>query len=137
MSFVMYGPHLLHSVPYPSIVADADTVYITIAALHMQPLSCGTVMLKSADPNDYPICDPQFFSTDTDRYIMRAAIRNDFRLIATAPLFDAIGDDIAPVGYETLTELSGDEEIDARIREYANMISHPMRTCALGSVIDV
>lgn len=137
MSFVVYCSHLPHPVLYPSIVADPDTAYITIAALHMQPLSCSTVMLKLADPNCYSICKPQFFSIDTDRFIMRGAIRNNLRLIATAPLADAIGDKIAPMGYETLKELSSDENIDARVRKYANMISHPMGTCALVGVIDV
>ncbi|KAJ4985188.1 hypothetical protein SVAN01_09324 [Stagonosporopsis vannaccii] len=136
MSFVMYLPLLPNPVLYPEIVADAEAAYISIAALHMQPLSRGTVTLKSADPNDYPVCDPKFFSTDTDRFIMRAAIRDNLRLAATAPLADEIGDEIAPVGFDPLTERSSDEEIDARVREFANTISHPMGTCALGSVLD-
>lgn len=136
MSFVMYYPLLAHPVFYPSIVADTESAYISIVALHMQPLSRGTVTLRSADPKDLPICNPNFFSTNTDRFIMRAAIRDNLRLAATVPLAEEIGDEIAPVGFGTLTESSSDEDMDARVREFANTISHPMGTCALGSVLD-
>jgi choline dehydrogenase-like flavoprotein len=102
----------------------------------MMPLSRGTVTLKSKDPLENPVCDPRFFSTHTDRFIMRRAIREGLLLAATSPLGEEIEGEVAPLGSATLTKDSLDEEIDARVRAETMTISHPIGTCALGTVLD-
>jgi choline dehydrogenase-like flavoprotein len=134
MSLVSYYPLHARPVLYPSI--NDDGAYISITALHMLPLSRGTVTLRSKDPGDHPVCDPKFFSTETDRFIMRSAIRGNLRLVETEPLADEIEGEVAPIGFSTLTSHSSDEEIDERVRAFAVTIAHPMGTCALGSVLN-
>ena len=134
MSIVSYYPLSARFDLYPSI--NDDGAYISITALHMLPLSRGTVTLRSKDPRDHPVCDPKFFSTETDRFIMRSAIRNNLRLVETEPLADEIEGEVAPVGFPALSSHSSDEEIDERVRAFAVTIAHPMGTCALGSVLD-
>lgn len=120
---------------FPSIVLG-DGMHVGIATIHMMPLSRGTVTLKSNDPLDNPVCDPRFFSTHTDRFIMRRAIREGLLLAATGPLAEEIEGEVAPLGSVPLTKDSGDEEIDARVRAETMTISHPIGTCALGTVLD-
>ncbi|KAJ8119092.1 hypothetical protein OPT61_g62 [Boeremia exigua] len=136
MSLIMYYPLPAHPLLYPEIASDNKGSYISVAAIHMQPLSRGTVTLKSADSRDHPVCDPRFFSTNTDKFIMRTAIRDNIRLTATVPLADELAGEVAPVGFPALTLDSSDEDIDARVRALTMTVAHPMGTCAIGSVLD-
>ena len=135
MSIVLYYPLLADLGPFPSI-SEANGDHIAISALHMQPLSRGTVTLRSADPRDYPVCDPKFFSTHTNCFIMWAAIRNNIRVASTSPLVDELEGEVAPTGFKALTIGSTDEEIDERVRAFVMTVTHPMGTCALGTVLD-
>jgi choline dehydrogenase-like flavoprotein len=123
-------PHL-----YPS-VAGTSGAHIDFVALHMLPLSRGTVTLASPDPAANPIINPRFLSTHTDRFIMRRAVRENIALASTAPLADVLEGEVAPVGFEALGPESSDEQIDERVRAFAMTISHPMGTCAVGTVLD-
>ncbi|KAF1844328.1 GMC oxidoreductase [Cucurbitaria berberidis CBS 394.84] len=107
-------------------------------ALHMLPLSRGTITLKSADPNDGPICNPRFLSTHTDRYILRRAVRENIKLVETEPFASEIEGEAPPADpkFPILTSQSSDEDIDSRIRAFAATVLHPMGTCALGTVLD-
>ncbi|KAF2024147.1 mitochondrial putative choline dehydrogenase [Setomelanomma holmii] len=134
MSVPFYYPLLAFPPLYPNM--SEDNTIIAFAAIHTLPLSRGTVTLKSADPKDNPICDPRFLSTDTDRFIIRRAVRENMRIAATSPLADEIEGEVAPVGFPTLTKDSSDEDIDQRIRALVATIAHPMGTCAFGTVLD-
>lgn len=135
MSIILYYPVLAHPDLFPGI-SEANGDHISVAALHMQPLSRGTVNLRSANPRDHPVCDPKLFSTNTDRFIMRTAIRENILLASTSPLADELKGEVAPRGFKALTPESTDEEIDERVRAFAMTFSHPMGTCALGTVLD-
>jgi choline dehydrogenase-like flavoprotein len=134
MIIPFYSPLFAHPSLFPSIAED--NAHISFTALHMLPLSRGTVTLKSADPNDSPVCDPRFLSTATDRFVMRRAARENMRIVATSPLADEIAGEAAPLGFPALTNEAPDEEIDARIRAFTATIAHPMGTCAFGTVLD-
>ncbi|CAO2652567.1 Nn.00g008500.m01.CDS01 [Neocucurbitaria sp. VM-36] len=136
MNMTFYLPMFAHPLLYPTIKEDGS--HIGLAALNMLPLSRGTVTLKSADPKDNPVCNPRFFSTATDRYIMRRAVRENLILAETEPLASEIETEVAPADpkFPVLTSQSSDEDIDARIRAYTATIAHPMGTCALGTVLD-
>lgn len=136
LDMTIYYPTMAHPAVYPTVKKEGE--HITFIALHMFPLSRGTVALKSADPNDYPICNPRFMSTHTDRYILRRAVREILHLASTPPFADEIECQVAPADskFDALTIESSDEEIDARIRAFTATILHPMGTCALGTVLD-
>jgi choline dehydrogenase-like flavoprotein len=134
MSLTFYDARFAPPPLYPSI--KEDNAHIGIAALHMLPLSRGTVTLKSASPADNPVCDPKFFSTETDRFILRRAVRENLKIVSTAPFADEIDTEIAPLGFPVLTKDSSDDEIDKRTRAMTMTVSHPMGTCALGTVLD-
>lgn len=104
----------------------------------MLPLSRGSVTLKSADPNDKPICNPRFLSTNADRFTLRRTVRENLTLVETEPLVSEIQGEVAPADprYPVLTSKSSDDEIDARIRAFTITVEHSMGTCALGAVLN-
>lgn len=122
----------------PGVYADVvdEGTRIAVASVHVMPLSRGTVTLKSKDPLDAPVCDPKFLSTETDRFIMRKAVRENLRLVDAAPLKEEIAEEVPPKGFGALTARSSDAEIDERNAKVATTIFHPMGTCALGTVLD-
>jgi choline dehydrogenase-like flavoprotein len=135
MSVTFYDSLLAPPPFFPSISHDKGE-YISMGAMHMSPLSRGSITLSSNDPADYPICDPKFMSTHTDRFILRRAIRENLNILSTAPLADEIEGEIPPLGFKALHKESTDEEIDERVRAHMGTVSHPMGTCALGTVLD-
>lgn len=136
MSMTFYNPLLAHPLLYPTVKEDG--AHICIMTLHMLPLSRGIITLKSANPNDGPMCNPRFLSTNTDRYILRRAVRENLTLVETEPLASEIESEVAPADprFPILTSQSSDEDIDMRIRAFAATVAHPMGTCALGTVLD-
>ena len=75
----------------------------------------GTVKLRSLNPFDSPIVDPNFLSTDFDIKTMVAAIKEAKRFV-TAEAWE--GFVIAP--WEPLASASTDEEIAQYVRDYAS-----------------
>ncbi|EUC49459.1 GMC oxidoreductase [Bipolaris oryzae ATCC 44560] len=136
LSLAVYYPFLVDPTIFPTVKEDG--AHISLCAFHMLPLSRGSVTLNSADPNDKPVCDPRFLSTNTDRFILRRAVRENLRLVETGPLAAEVEGEVPPAGaqFPALTTKSSDEEIDARITQFAGTICHPMGTCALGTVLD-
>jgi choline dehydrogenase-like flavoprotein len=134
MNLTFYDARFATPALYATI--SEDNAHIGLAAIHLLPLSRGSVTLASADAKDDPVCDPKFFSTDTDRFIMRHAIRQNISLASTPPFAEVIDNEIPPQGFPKLTTESSDEEIDARVRAMCMTVSHPMGTCALCSVLD-
>lgn len=112
--------------------------HIAFTSLHLLPVSRGNVKLRSSDPRDEPLIDPRYLSTQTDRYIIRRAVRDTLRLTETEPLASELDGETPPAhsAFEALSTNSTDEEVDARIRAFMSTVSHPMGTCALGTVLD-
>ncbi|KAH3907505.1 hypothetical protein HBI56_159200 [Parastagonospora nodorum] len=134
MSLVFYHARYVPPSLYPSIKEKKE--HIGLAALHMLPLSRGTVTLKSASPTDNPVCDPRFLSTHTDRFILHRAVSGNLKIVNTAQFTDVIETEFAPLGFPVLKQESSADEVDARIRAARATVSHPMGTCALGTVLD-
>ncbi|OAL56192.1 glucose-methanol-choline oxidoreductase-like protein [Pyrenochaeta sp. DS3sAY3a] len=136
MTIPFYGPTFAHPLLYPSLKLDGSIIALT--ALHMLPLSRGSVNLASTDPTAHPICNPRLLSTATDRFILRHAVRSNLSLAATEPLASLLAGEVAPAvpGLDALSASSTDAQIDARLRALSVTISHPMGTCALGTVLD-
>ncbi|KAF2261792.1 alcohol oxidase [Lojkania enalia] len=137
MSAAFYAPMLANPEYYPDI-NPLDGEHISTLSINLLPTSFGTVRLRSADPNDEPLVDPRFLSTQTDRFILRRAVRESLRLIETEPLASEIAGETPPADprYPALTSRSSDEDIDERIAVLSETMAHPMGTCALGSVLD-
>jgi choline dehydrogenase len=97
----------------------------------MRSKSAGWVRLKSADPREHPRIFFNYMSHPDDWTEMRACVRLT-REIFAQPAFDSYrGREIQPGSHVT-----GDEDIDAFIREKAESAYHPSGTCRMGSSDD-
>ena len=132
MILIAYGPMALG--PNQSVPMDGS--HISTISLLYQPTSRGTLTLSSADPQDHPIVDPAYYSTQADKVMLRSAVRNTLRVIETPAMQQVIECESPPAGYPPLTSKSTDEEIDTRIAGFGTTIHHAAGTCAMGKVVD-
>ena len=132
MILIAYGPMALG--PNQSIPIDGS--HISTISLLYQPTSRGTLTLSSANPQDHPIVDPAYYSTQADKVILRSAVRNTLRVMETPAMQAIIEHESPPEGYPPLTSTSTDAELDARIAGFGTTIHHPAGTCAMGKVVD-
>lgn len=56
-------------------VMERDGSHITTTVMASLLTSRGTVKLDSTDPNVAPIIDPNYYATEADKYVMRAALQ--------------------------------------------------------------
>ncbi|KAL6119945.1 chdh [Pungitius sinensis] len=138
--FIRSRPH----VPHPDIqfhflptqVIDHGRVASKIEAyqVHVGPMrstSTGWIKLKSANPLDHPILQPNYLSTDIDVWEFRESVKLS-REIFTQKAFDPFrGPEVLPGPH-----VQSDAEIDAFVREKADTAYHPSCTCKMGSPSD-
>jgi choline dehydrogenase-like flavoprotein len=79
--------------------------------------------LRSNDPFDAPLIDPNYLANDFDVALIREGVKLA-RKMTTLPQFN---------GYviSSLTNATTDDEIDAFVRNGLNTFSHPVSTCAM------
>ena len=80
----------------------------------------GSVKLASSDPFTFPLMNPNFFSTEFDRFAMLEAVKGARRFAATAPWQGFI---VSRFGVMGAAET--DDEINAAARDSVVTIWHP------------
>lgn len=93
----------------------------------LRPESRGTVRLASADAAKAPLIDPAFLTDDRDIAVLRAGVREMYRIFAAPALAAYGGKDNHPV------DLNDDDALDNLIRSRADTVYHPVGTCRMGS----
>ena len=93
----------------------------------LRPLSRGHIGLKSADPTDDALIEPNYLAEERDLENLVAAVKLARRLLAAAPFDPHRGPEMEP-GEAVRT----DDEIRAFVRERAETIYHPVGTCKMG-----
>ncbi len=101
---------------------------LTINTCNMRPTSRGQVTLKSADPNDMPVIDPNYHETEYDRDMSVQAVRHVREILAQP----AIAQHIKKERYPS-AEAKTPEQILSYAREYASVDYHPVGTCKMGT----
>ena len=132
MMIVAYGPMAMG----PNRSVPIDGSHISTIALLYQPTSRGSITLSSANPEDPPVVDPAYYSTQADKVMLRSAVRNMLRVVETPAMQAVIECESPPEGYPPLTSKSTDEEIDVRVAGFGTTIHHAAGTCAMGDVVD-
>jgi choline dehydrogenase len=94
----------------------------------LHPESRGEVTLRSADPADKARILFNFYDAESDLAVMRAGIRIARKLYATPPLSDLIAGENKPG-----VDIQSDDELDAYLRQTADLGHHPVGTCAMGA----
>ena len=129
----LYAPT---EVPLTDMNIPLDGSIMSVGIINLLPTSLGTVSIASADPTEDPLIDPNYYATNVDRVILRAALRRNMGAFETPEAQSAIEAEIPPEGYPPLTSQSTDEELDARVRRSASSFFHAAGTASMGKVVD-
>jgi len=93
-----------------------------------RPESRGYLALKSRNPLDAPLLQPNYLSAEADRRAMRDGIRRTEEVFRQKAFDPYRGERLKPpVGVET------DDALDAWIRKTAETLYHPVGTCKMGT----
>nr|XP_056719453.1 choline dehydrogenase, mitochondrial [Euleptes europaea] len=97
----------------------------------MRSTSVGWLKLKSTDPRDHPILEPNYLSTEIDIWEFRQCVKLAREIFAQEAFEKFRGPEIQPGSH-----VQSDEEIDAFIRQKADSAYHPSCTCKMGQNSD-
>lgn len=113
-----------------------DGSYITTSTYNVSPTSFGSVQLVSNDPNAHPMIDPNYYSSEVDRTVMRSALRKIIHLLDTEMGRSFVKEEVPLPGQKPLSSKLTDEEIDTRVFDNGESGAHPSGTCGIGRVVD-
>ena len=106
----------------------SDRHGFTVHVCQLRPESRGYVGLKSLDPADHALIQPNYLEAETDRRVMRDGVRLVRDIIGQRAMDPYRGPEFWP-GADKQT----DEQIDSWIRETAETIYHPVGTAKMGN----
>jgi len=123
---ISIAPFLYERIGRERRIAKRSGITMNVNVLRSE--STGSIHIKSADPAESPAIRFNFLSARADREGVLAAIRKGRELMATSPLKEITGEEIAP-GAARQT----DEEILDWVRNTAETTYHPVGTCKMGN----
>ncbi|XP_007500670.2 choline dehydrogenase, mitochondrial isoform X1 [Monodelphis domestica] len=97
----------------------------------MRSLSVGWLKLRSTNPLDHPIIEPNYMSTDADIEEFRQSVKLTREIFAQKALEPFRGRELQPGSH-----VKSDHEIDAFVRARADSAYHPSCTCKMGHPSD-
>ena len=101
---------------------------ITMNVNVLRSESTGSVHIKSADPAEPPAIRFNFLSAEHDRTGIVNVLRKGRELMATSPLKEVTGQEIAPGAH-----LQSDADLLEWVRNNAETTYHPVGTCKMGN----
>jgi choline dehydrogenase len=108
--------------PLAPILPDFGGPVCIFLPILVQPFSLGEVKLRSADPLDKPIVNPNYLQQEADMEVLRQAVKL-IRELAAAPAFSDLNEfELAP----------GDGDLDEYIRANCSTLWHPAGTAKIG-----
>ncbi|KAF8952491.1 hypothetical protein BDZ97DRAFT_1930760 [Flammula alnicola] len=113
----------------PGFSTPSTGSFMTIIIVLISPTSRGTVKIRSTNPFDQPLINPQYLTTDFDIFAMREAVKAIKRL-AGAPAFSNYV--IGPFG-NTFQQATTDAAIESYVRGLTTTIFHPVGTAAMST----
>jgi choline dehydrogenase len=123
---ISIAPFLYEMVKRERRIAKRQGITMNVNVLRSE--SMGSIHIKSRDPAEAPAIRFNFLSSEHDRVGLLAAVRKGRELMATSPLKEVTGEEIAPGA-----KLQSDAELLHWIRNNAETTYHPVGTCKMGS----
>jgi choline dehydrogenase len=100
----------------------------TASVCNLQPTSRGEVRLRSADPSQAPIIQPNYLSTDEDRLVAAQSIRLTRRIVAAPALAP-----LSPLEYQPGAAVGDDDaSLVNAAADIGTTIFHPVGTAKMG-----
>ena len=116
---------------------DPKVPGFTVSMSLLDPKSVGTLKLKSDDPFDYPLIDPQYLSDkrDVDAYIRSLRIWEKYIM---SPSMQSLGANFEAVNVKFCSQhqFRSDAYWECFTRHLATTVYHPSGTCKMGSEND-
>ena len=108
-----------------------DRHAVVMGPILLKPRSRGSITLRSADPLEKPIIDPQYLSDDAgeDRAALISGLRISARIAQSRAMSGVLGRIARPLGAKGLN----DETFEAAINACSQTLYHPVGTCRMGS----
>ncbi|KAJ3508403.1 hypothetical protein NLJ89_g5775 [Agrocybe chaxingu] len=107
----------------PNAFVPPGQPIFSVATAIVSPSSIGSLTINSTDPFAMPLIDLALLKEDSDRRMMRAALRHAFKFL-TAPVWD----DYVRGGAGDLAGATTDEQLDEYINAEAGTFFHPTGT---------
>lgn len=111
------------------LAAPPDAGGLSMRVGVVRPMSRGTVRLRSSDPDEAPLLDPQFLSVESDLRRLVRGIRESLSIADTAPLNSWIDGIQAGTGLRTDMD---DVEMEGWVRAHAQGFAHMIGGCRMG-----
>jgi choline dehydrogenase len=108
-----------------------DFPAITASVCNLRPQSRGSVTIRSADPADKPMIQPNYLSTPGDRMVAANSLRLTRRIMAQGPLAP-----FTPQEYLPGVEFNSDDDLANKAGDIGTTIFHPVGTARMGSDAD-
>ncbi|KAI6108025.1 hypothetical protein F5141DRAFT_1232534 [Pisolithus sp. B1] len=105
--------------------------YMVLPVL-LRPTSVGTVRLKSIDPWEDPLIDPNYLSTQHDVDVLVRGVRLAYKIAHTPPLSDLTDSANDDPNLDHHFGRLSDDELQQIVRSRVETIYHPVGTCAMG-----
>lgn len=120
---LVWGP-----VPYINHGITPPTVHgVTIAPVLLQPRSVGRLALRSRDPLEPPLIDPQYLSHPEDLEVLMAGVRRAREVFRAPALARMVTTPMEPG-----PGVDADADLADFVRKKAETLYHPVGTCRMG-----
>jgi choline dehydrogenase-like flavoprotein len=104
---------------------------MTVASWQQRPESRGYARLRSADPFEAPIIQPNYLALESDRRVLLAGMRLARRLLKSRPLAPYYEREDFPG-----PEVESDDELLGAAKQRGTTTFHPSGTCRMGPASD-
>jgi len=99
----------------------------SVGLSNCRPSSRGEIMIRSANPRDYPKITPNAYSTEQDVAEMLAAVKFVRKIAAQPALAEIIEEEVLPG-----PSITSDEDLILDFRKRSGTVYHPVSTCRMG-----
>ncbi|KAG6814644.1 hypothetical protein H0H93_012789 [Arthromyces matolae] len=100
-------------------------------AIKNRPVSRGSVLLRSADPSDCPIVNPNYLQAPEDAAKLIRGVRLLLKIAQTEPFASYLDHNFLRSDLDHGLHLKSDEELLELVKERVETVYHPASTCRM------